>query len=121
MRLRERTAANTWVVPGQGDSGYDAHGVALYTQGNDLYEFEGHILPSPIYPAYTVSKSGGAWTPEKVYSAGALTLDGSASVRYDLQRETNGQYIDVFFFDEDETDDTTSYHLPNVYYVAVQP
>jgi hypothetical protein len=121
MRVKERTSPGTWVTPAQGDSGYAAHGAAVYTQGSDLYAFQGHIAPSPIYPAYTVSRAGGPWSPDTQVYGGPLTLDGSASIRYDPQRETASQYIDVFFMDEDEDDASGPNHLANFYYIAVQP
>jgi hypothetical protein len=121
MRVKERTAPGTWVVASPGESGYSAHGVAVYTQGSNIYLFQGHVAPGPIYPAYTVSRAGGAWSAETLLYGGPTTLDGSASIRYDPQRETASQYIDIFFFDEDEDDSSGANHLPNFYYIAVQP
>jgi chitodextrinase len=92
------------------------HTPQIYAQGNDIYAFLGH--DTSIHFGYAYHLAGASWSPYTVLYSGN-TVDGSASIRWDPQRETNANVIDAAFFDEDSLDDKSFY--AQAYYMAVLP
>jgi chitodextrinase len=94
------------------------HTPQIYAQGDDVYAFLGHDTSIHFGYAWQASAPAGPWSSYTTLYSGT-TVDGSASIRWDPQRETNPNVIDAGFFDEDINDDKT--YLPRAYYVAVLP
>ncbi|MDX6475402.1 MAG: hypothetical protein QOH95_913, partial [Gaiellaceae bacterium] len=137
VRLRVRTAANTWVddTPPGGAGGapdpagrWYSHTPQNYVSsaGTD-FVFLGHdVNISPGGYQYQSGGPGNVWSAYSTLdprnktnvTAGAPGLDGTASVRFDPLRETNAGIIDVLYYDEH--DDTAGYpHHATIYYKAV--
>ncbi len=114
VRVRHRTASG-WVADDPSRNVY-THAPQIYARGEDIYVFLGHDLA--IDMAYLMRPAGGTWSETRKLSSG-VTADGSASVRWDPQRETDPRVIDSLFFDEDIHDDGS--FISQLYYVAVMP
>jgi Big-like domain-containing protein len=111
VRIRSRSGG-TWTentVPS-----LLSHTPQIYAQNDDLYAFLGH--DTNIHFGYAWQPAGGSWSPYTVLYSSS-TVDGSASIRWDPQRETNANVVDVAFYDEDVNDDKS--YRPRVYYVGV--
>lgn len=111
-RVKCRTSAG-WVLDGPP---YDLHNhtPALYSQGDDLYLFVGH--DSDINYGYAYELGGADWSA--YFKLTTDQADGSASVRWDPQRDNNPGVIDTTFYNENSTG--TGF-LPLAYYMAVLP
>jgi hypothetical protein len=115
VRVRHRSAG-AWDLDGLPD--LFAHTPQIYSRGADLYVFLGH--DADIRFGYVYRLAGDPWSAYRPLTTVAQgRLDGSASVRWDPARETNGRIIDTAFFDEDRRD--TGEFLPRLYYMAVLP
>src|SRR3954471_22704930 len=114
VRVRHRTPAG-WVADNPSRNVY-THAPQIYSRGNDIYVFLGHDVDIDL--AYLTLPAGGTWSETRKLSDG-ITADGSASVRWDPQRETDSRVIDSLFFDEDIHDDRS--FISRLYYVAVLP
>ncbi len=137
VRMRVRTAPNTWVdnTPpgGQGGASNPAGTWFTHTPQNYVsnagtdFVFLGHdVNISPGGYEYQVGGAGNPWSPYATLdprdksntTAGAPGLDGSASIRFDPLRETNAGIIDLVYFDE--YDGTAGYpHHSTIYYKAI--
>jgi chitodextrinase len=114
VRVRYRTGTG-WALDAT-PTDLLTHTPQIYAQNGDVYAFLGH--DTSIHFGYGWQDAGGAWSPYKTLYAGA-NVDGSASLRWDPQRETDAQVIDAAFYDEDINDNKT--YLPRAYYMAVLP
>lgn len=114
IRIRYRTTAG-WVLDAT-PTDLLTHTPQIYAQNNDIYAFLGH--DTNIFFGYSWQGAGGSWSPYTVLFNGT-TVDGSANVRWDPQRETNPNVIDVAFFDEDLNNNKS--YLSRAYYIAVLP
>ena len=115
--IKRRTSSG-WVDDSPPGAGYGnlTHGDQVYSQGNDLYLMLGHDVN--IHFGYLYQLAGQAWSPYNLLDASS-SKDGSASVRWDPQRETNANIIDVTYHDEDLHDNAT--WIPETYYMAILP
>lgn len=92
------------------------HSPQLYSRGNDVYVFLGH--DARIHWGYLVQRAGHAWSRYVVLDA-SMPMDGSASVRWDPQRDNDPAVIDAVHHSEDAQGDGR--YLPQLYYEAVTP
>ena len=92
------------------------HSPQLYGRGNDVFVFLGH--DSSIHFGYLVQRAGRPWSGYVVLDA-ASSMDGSASVRWDPQRDNDPGIIDVVHHDEDYQGN--GQYLAQLYYQAVRP
>ena len=92
------------------------HSPQLYTRRNDVYVFLGH--DANIHWGYLVQHAGRPWSRYVVLDA-TNGMDGSASVRWDPQRDRNPDLIDAVHHSEDYQG--TGAYLPQLYYQAVRP
>lgn len=98
-------------------SGYGiTHSPQLYSRRNDIYLFLGH--DAAIHFGYLIQRAGRPWSRYLLLDA-ASAMDGSASVRWDPQHETNANFIDTVHHAEDYQHNGT--YLPQLYYQAVHP
>jgi hypothetical protein len=114
VRVAVRTGAGAWTdesPPGD----LFVHTPQIHARGDDLHVFLGH--DADINFGVATRPAGAGWT-YRVLDAGG-SLDGSASVRWDPQRETDARVIDVVYWDEDVRDDRS--YLPRLFYMAVLP
>jgi hypothetical protein len=114
VKVRYRSGS-TWVSDDPPVNVY-THAPQIYSRGNDIYVFLGHDLG--IEYGYVYHLAGQAWSNAIRLTSG-YTLDGSASVRWDPQRETNPNVIDTSLYDEDLFDDKR--YIPRLYYMAILP
>src|SRR5205823_6030647 len=102
--------ASGWIADNPPADVY-THAPTLYAQGDDVYVFLGH--DASLRYAYLYHLAGQPWS--NVYELDTRgSTDGSASARWDPQRETNAAVIDTIFFDEDVNDDKT--FIPLLFY-----
>jgi hypothetical protein len=92
------------------------HSPQLYSRRNDVYLFLGH--DANIHWGYLVQQAGRPWSHYVVLDA-TSRMDGSASVRWDPQRDYGREVIDAVHHSEDYRGDGT--YLPQLYYQAVRP
>ena len=111
---RTRTPSG-WVADNPPTDVY-THPPTLYARGDDVYVFLGH--DASLHYAYLYHLNGQPWSSTIQLSPRDST-DGSASVRWDPQRETNAAVIDTLFYDEDVYDDKT--FVPTIFCMAVLP
>jgi hypothetical protein len=91
------------------------HSPQIYAQGDDVYVFLGHDIN--IHYGYLYQLSGKAWS--NLITLSSATTDGSASVRWDPQRETNAGIIDTAYYNEDRYGNNT--FIPQLLYMAIVP
>jgi chitodextrinase len=116
ITIRRRTSSG-WVDDSPPSSGYGfTHAPQIYSQGNDLYTALGH--DQHIWFGYLYQLSGQAWAPYKMLD-NASPADGSASIRWDPQRETNARVIDVLRHGEDKLHNNS--FQPELFYYALLP
>jgi hypothetical protein len=111
-RVKDRTSGG-WVLDGPPYDLYN-HAPALYSHGDDLYLFVGHDMDLNYVYAYHLA--GADWASYQKLTTDPA--DGSASVRWDPQRDNDPNVIDTTFYDENATG---SNYLPLAYYMAVTP
>ena len=116
VRIRYRSGT-TWLADDP-PAGVYTHAPQIYGQGEDIYVFLGHDRDIDYAYLYQVGGAGNPWS-NTIKLATGQTVDGSASVRWDPFRETNGNVIDTAFFDED-IDDSGGF-VGELYYMAVLP
>ena len=116
VRIRYRSGT-TWLADDPPAAVY-SHAPQIYGQGEDIYVFLGHDRDIDYAYLYQVGGAGNPWS-NTIKLATGQTVDGSASVRWDPFRETNGNVIDTAFFDED-IDDSGGF-VGELYYMAVLP
>lgn len=92
------------------------HSPQLYSRRNDVYVFLGH--DADIHWGYLVQRAGRPWSGYTVLDS-ASRMDGSASVRWDPQRDHDPQIIDAVHHAEDYQGNRS--YLPQLYYQAVRP
>jgi hypothetical protein len=92
------------------------HSPQIYTRGNDVYVFLGH--DANIHWGYLAQHAGRPWSRYVVLDA-TSRMDGSASVRWDPQRDHAPDLIDAVHHSEDYQRDGA--YLPQLYYQAVRP
>jgi len=111
-RVKYRTSGG-WLLDGPS---YDLHNhaPALYSQADDLYLFVGHDVD--INYGYAYRLGGQSWSSYRKLTSDRA--DGSASVRWDPQRDNNPGVIDTTFYDENFTG---SDFLPLAYYMGITP
>jgi hypothetical protein len=98
-------------------SGYRiTHSPQLYSRRNDVYLFLGH--DADIHWGYLVQRAGRPWSRYTVLDS-ASRMDGSASVRWDPERDHDPQLIDAVHHAEDYQGNRS--YLPQLYYQAVRP
>jgi chitodextrinase len=110
-------SGGSWVYDNLPTSVY-THAPQIYARGNDIYVFLGHDSNIDYAYLYQLGGAGNSWSNVIKLSTGQ-SVDGSASVRWDPQRETNPNVIDSLFFDEDINDDSS--YIGTLYYEAVLP
>ena len=93
-----------------------AHAPQIYSQYNDIYAFAGH--DSGVNFAYRYHLAGQSWS-NYIRLDTTSDTDGSAAPRWDPLRETNGDVIDVAFYEENLYNDAR--HIPEAYYMAILP
>jgi hypothetical protein len=98
-------------------SGYQiTHSPQLYSRRNDIYLFLGH--DANIHWGYLVQPAGRPWSRYVVLDA-TSAMDGSASVRWDPQRDNDSRLIDAIHHAEDYQGNRS--YLPQLYYQAIRP
>lgn len=115
VRVSYRAAAGRWLDDSPKMQVY-THAPTLYASGDDLYVFLGH--DTKIRWAYLYKLKGRPWSRTIELSSRDST-DGSASARWDPQREPDARVIDTLSFDEDVRDDKS--FVPELFYMAVLP
>jgi len=116
VRISYRGADGTWQSDDPGPELY-AHTPQIYLHGDDVYAFLGHDIDGRL--GYAVHQPGRPWSTERLLSStDDGFIDGSASVRLDVDDVDPG-VIDAVFYDEDKLHDGTD--LPELYYRAVTP
>ncbi len=106
-----------WLVDTPPSTGYQiTHSPQLYGRGNDIYVFLGHDIN--LHWGYLVQRAGRRWSPYTLLDTSS-SMDGSASVRWDPQHDTNPNIIDAIHHSEDYQHNKT--YLPQLYYQAVTP
>jgi hypothetical protein len=91
------------------------HAPQIYAHGDDVYVFLGHDID--IHHGYLYRLTGQPWS--SYIQLSASVTDGSSSVRWDPQRETNPNIIDTAYFNEDQLGNQT--FIPRLLYMAVVP
>jgi chitodextrinase len=114
VKVRYRSGS-TWITDNPSQNVF-THAPQIYSRGNDIYVFLGHDLGTEY--GYVYHLAGQSWANAIRLTSG-WTLDGSASVRWDPQRETNANVIDTSLYDEDLFDDKR--YIPRLYYMAILP
>jgi Concanavalin A-like lectin/glucanases superfamily/Bacterial Ig domain len=116
VRIKHQTSSG-WAYDNP-DTNLYTHAPQIYAQNDDIYAFLGH--DDQIRFGYDFRLSDQPWANYvPLTSTADGTLDGSASVRWDPQRDADPGVIDTAFFDEDRNDDGS--FLPQLYYMAVLP
>jgi hypothetical protein len=107
----------SWHDDSPPSSGYRiTHSPQLYSRRNDVYLFLGH--DADIHWGYLVQRAGRPWSAYTVLDS-TSRMDGSASVRWDPQRDHDPQVIDAVHHAEDYQGNRS--YLPQLYYQAVRP
>jgi hypothetical protein len=107
----------SWHDDSPPSSGYRiTHSPQLYSRRSDVYLFLGH--DADIHWGYLVQRAGRPWSAYTVLDS-TSRMDGSASVRWDPQRDHDPQVIDAVHHAEDYQGNRS--YLPQLYYQAVRP